>query len=95
MTIPQIIALALGLGAWYWIYGLECYMNGVQASASMPFRCLAQDLSFNLPGGWDRRMKATKGDAEWAGEFPGWWHIWTMHFCLPFGLFILIRFLQN
>lgn len=91
MTILQIIALSLGLIAWYLLYGLECFLNGAPRGSSMPFRCLAQDLSFNLPGGWGRRMKATKGDAEWASELPGWWHIWTTHICLPFGPLLLAQ----
>lgn len=95
--IIEIVALFFGVFAWWLIFGTSCYMNGgpMPFDWSTPFRGLGQDFSFNLPGGWHRRLQATKGDVEWAKAFPGWWHIWTMHFCVPFGPLMFFRFLRD
>ena len=98
MILLDILALVVGFFLWYFIFGVECYMNGgpLPSDWSMPFRGLVQDLSFNLPGGWERRLRFAEGDEEWAKQFPGWWHIYAIHVCLPlfpFGVVRLIRIL--
>lgn len=78
---------------WYFFYGLECYMNGAGGGFFMPFRCLWDDFRFNMPGGWKRRLKAARGNVEWAKAFSGPIHFLCMHILLPFGLFFLVLLL--
>lgn len=87
MILSVVITLMLSLIAWYIIFGLECFMNGAtyENSLTMPFVELARDFYYNLPGGWNRRLTACRGNAERARQFSGWWHIFFMHFILPFG----------
>jgi hypothetical protein len=81
-----LAGVVLGFVAWYVLYSVECMVNGGDGDWLMAFRCAWDDLRFNLPGGWARRMAAVDGDDEWAGEFPGWGHILTMHVAIPVGV---------
>lgn len=84
-----IVSALFGFAAWYGYYGLECVINGAPARWSTPFACAWSDLLFNLPGGWERRLRAARGDEEWAAEFPGLFYAFCIHAVLPAGVAFL------
>lgn len=72
--MAYIFTLALGFVIWYFYFGLECWINGAASSGYgnlIPFKCLWDDIKFNSPGGWKRRLEFTAGDEEWASQIPG------------------------
>ncbi len=47
------VAIAIGIVIWYFIYGLDCWVNGASEWAHpiwMPFQCLWHDIVLLMPG---------------------------------------------
>ena len=83
----HVFAILAGALIWWVYFGLECYANGGASRLS----CLWDDIRFNTPGGWARRIRATNGDEEWAAQLPGLGHlIWT-HVWVPLCPMIAVR----
>ncbi len=99
-----MVSAAIAFAIWYLVFGIECFINGAhyENDLLMPFEQLYQEFSFNLPGGWERKLKAYKGStkhaAEWAAMYPGWGHILIMHLLFPcgvgFGFYHSVKFLN-
>lgn len=87
MLDAPLSALALGVGLWYVVYGLECLMNGAfRGGPLLPFVCRWEEFTWNLPVyGPQARLAFTGGDAKWALQLPGVWHFLLMNIALPFG----------
>jgi hypothetical protein len=91
MGAIQIAPIACAAIVWWLYYDLECWMNGATGRWRV-FQWLWNDIRFNLPGGWERRLKTSRGDAEWAAEFPGISHLLGTHVFLPLGVWAAVRF---
>lgn len=87
-TILVSIALIPGFVVWYFLFGLECYMNGGgigRNQHTMPFYWLWQEWLWLGPGGWERKMKLCRGNEEMARSLPGLPHFIFTHIMIPFG----------
>jgi len=89
VTMSVAFAAIIAFGVWYLVYGLECFINGGMGGWELPFRCLWDDIRFNSPGGWQRRLRAVNGDEDWARQFPGIKHVVAMHVLFPVIVYIV------
>jgi hypothetical protein len=64
-----VVLVLLGLGIWYFYYGIECALNGALANRpqflALPLFCFWEELSWVVPGGRKRKgqyiQRLTKG----------------------------------
>jgi hypothetical protein len=79
------LSLLGGLSLWYFVYGLELFINGGDPSLLSRPRYVWEELGWVLPGGHWRRLAHCDNDVEQARTLPGLLHFIGMHLVLPFG----------
>lgn len=90
-NVIAFIIFAISFIFWYFIYGLECYMNGGSLGRNqylMPFQCAFEELKWAIPfWGWKERQRycQERNCPELANSLPGPLHFLIMHIIIPFG----------
>lgn len=94
-----VLALICGGVAWYFIYGLELWLNGMMKPNHL--RGLWEELLWILPGGRRRRIAYVRkfdqkiSDTEAAAMLPGLWHFLFTHVGLPLGPVCLVHMIAS
>ena len=77
MTLGLICAFVL----WYLYYGFECALNGGNLGRHpllMPFQCFWEEVLWNIPGGFRRKMEYVRENVigDWDGAVLGRTRSW-------------------